>query len=162
MEVQPVDYGVMIAMLLAISLAAERIVAIAKNLIPGLAEAEPAAGADVPDGPRDRGRRLLVQAVAFGSCWVAAAFVTPNFNFFGTVSQAGLNLPTPLVAFLAMGGSAFWVQILGISSALKDLKKAQADLVRTAPAVAAAAGAAAAPPSNPLQNLHIANVPAAG
>lgn len=122
------DYGVMIATLLAISLAAERIVAVVKTMSPGWF-AEPAAaapGAPVPTAAQDRGRRLRVQAVAFAACWVAAASLNPGFEFFTLFTRGDLDLPTPLVALLAMGGSAFWSQVLGISSALKDLKQAQA------------------------------------
>jgi hypothetical protein len=129
MNPQAVDYGVVIAMILAISLAGERIVAIVKTMMPGWF-ADPAAAA--PDAPAptltaDRGRRLRVQAVAFAACWMAAASLTPGgFNLLGTLNLDNLELPTALVGLLAMGGSAFWSQVLGISSALKDLKNAEA------------------------------------
>lgn len=127
-----VDYGVMVATLLAISLAGERIVTIVKTPFPGWF-AETAAvvpGAPAPSLPQDRGRRLRVQAVAFGACWLAAASLS-GFRFLGTVDVAGITLAVPLVGLLATGGSAFWSQVLGITSALKDLKQAQASGART-------------------------------
>lgn len=128
-----IDYGVMIATLLAISLAGERIVAIVKTMFPTwFAEPSAQPGSSVPDRLEDRGRRLRVQAMAFGACWVAAASLS-NFDFAGRMEIAGLSLATPIVGFLAMGGSAFWSQVLGISSALKDLKQTEVKAARTEP-----------------------------
>ena len=135
-----VDYGVVIAMILAISLAGERIVAIVKTMMPGWF-ADPAAAASdapAPSPTADRGRRLRVQAVAFVACWAATASLTENFALLGTIPLDGLKLPTALVGLLAMGGSAFWAQVLGISSALKDLKEAEANARRGQPAQAPA------------------------
>lgn len=157
-----VDYGVVIAMILAISLAGERIVAIVKTMMPGWF-AEPAAVA--PDAPRpsitaDRGRRLRVQGVAFASCWLAAASLgADGFAFLGSLDMGGLALPTALVGLLAMGGSAFWAQLLGISSALKDLKSAEASSARAAATVAQAQAQQApapAPATVHLPNTEIA------
>lgn len=133
MQVDPTaaNYGLMIATLLAISLAGERIVVIVKTMFPTWF-AEPAATPGTPplSIKQDQGRRLRVQAVAFGSCWLAAASLN-NFDWFGQSDLSGLSLATPLVGLLAMGGSAFWTQVLGISSALKDLKTTQANNART-------------------------------
>jgi hypothetical protein len=123
-----VDYGVVIAMILAISLAGERIVAIVKTMMPGWF-ADPitsAPDAPAPSPTADRGRRLRVQAVAFAACWAAAASLMPGgFDLLGTLQMDALKLPTAVVGLLAMGGSAFWSQVLGISSAFKDLKNAE-------------------------------------
>ena len=129
MNPETVDYGVVIAMILAISMAGERIVAIVKTMMPGwfADPADAAPDAPAPSPTADRGRRLRVQAVAFVACWVAAASLMPGgFDLLGTLQMDALALPTAVVGLLAMGGSAFWTQVLGISSALKDLKNAEA------------------------------------
>lgn len=125
----PVDYAVVIATLLAISLAGERIVAIFKTMFPSwLAEPSATPGAAPVGIQEDKGRRLRVQAVAFVGCWVASATLLPGgFNLVGTLNVGGLELNVVVAGLLTMGGSAFWTQVLGISSALKDLKKAQAN-----------------------------------
>jgi hypothetical protein len=131
--VTTVDYGIVIAMILAISLTGERIVAIVKTMMPGwfADPADAAPNAPPPSPTRDRGRRLRVQAVAFVACWAAAATLAPGgFALLGTLKMDGLELPTALVGLLAMGGSAFWSLILGISSAFKDLKNAQVNAAR--------------------------------
>lgn len=113
-----------LALILAISLAGERIVEIVKTLAPGwFAAPDPAAPA--PTATEDRWRRLRVQGVAFAACWLATASLT-EFEYFGSLLLTPTrDLPVVLVALLSMGGSAFWAQIIGITSALKDLKQAQ-------------------------------------
>lgn len=154
-----VDYAVVVATLLAISLAGERIVTIVKTMLPKwFAEPSATPGTPPPSIKEDQGRRLRVQAVAFGACWLAAASLTPNFNFFGEVERGGLSLAAPLVGLLAMGGSAFWTQVLGISSALKDLKRAQA----TDAGGASAERALERAKTVRLQNTEIARLERAG
>ncbi|HEX6909479.1 MAG TPA: hypothetical protein VF142_03760 [Longimicrobium sp.] len=125
----PVDYAAVIATLLAISLAGERIVAVLKTMFPAWLAEPLATPGTAPVGIQDdKGRRLRVQAVAFLACWVASASLLPgDFNLVGTLHLGGLALNVVVVGLLTMGGSAFWTQVLGISSALKDLKKAQAN-----------------------------------
>lgn len=128
----PVDYAVVIATLLAISLAGERIVAIFKTMFPTwLAEPSATPGAAPVAIKDDQWRRLRVQAVAFIACWVASGtLATGGFSLMGDIPVGGLELHVLIAGLLTMGGSAFWTQVLGISSALKDLKTVQANQAR--------------------------------
>lgn len=123
-----------VATILAISLAGERIVAMVKAMAPRwFQENKPEAGVVAPTAVEDSGRKLRVQIVAFASCWAAAAaMVTPgDFLPFNAILLGGTDFPVVLVGLLAMGGSAFWTQVLGIASALKDLKQVEVAAKRT-------------------------------
>jgi hypothetical protein len=144
----PADLAAVAAVLLALSLTTERLVTVAKTMAPGWF-AEPPAGEDTEADPTaDRWRRLRVQTVAFASAWLTASFlVAPDAAGpmpWLTGSVEGIGLPVPLVALLASGGSAFWAQVVGYSSAVKD----NAQEVR---ASRDAANAAAVPTASPGQ-----------
>lgn len=117
-----------VATILAISLAGERIVVMVKAIAPRwFQENKPDSGLTPPTAVEDSGRKLRVQLVAFASCWAAAAAMVARGDFqpFGMLSLGQVDFPVVLVGLLAMGGSAFWTQVLGIASALKDLKQVE-------------------------------------
>ena len=137
----------MIALILAISLAAERLVAMLKNMLPWLRSSEnntlisnqlgggmSEAGMKGKMGIVDFGymRSQMVMALAFCASWFTAAFfaegdslITLN-KFFGSVPlQSGdkpLEIPVILLALLASGGSEFWKNLLGYTKAMRDIK----------------------------------------
>ncbi|HEX8394901.1 MAG TPA: hypothetical protein VF665_21325 [Longimicrobium sp.] len=136
------DAAAAVGVLIAISLAGERIVAIVKTLAPGWFKEPPVQpGTDKPSDTADRGRRMRVQTVAFASCMLAAMSLDAGFSPMGHVDIGGLQLPVVLVALLSMGGSAFWSQVLGITSVLKDLKTGQLASLRAESQPAKAPGA---------------------
>lgn len=111
------------ATLLAISLATERAVAILKTLLPEMFEAEKKTDAKEVDLPADRWRRLAVQAIAYLAAWATSAFLVRGMSWWDGLTQGSVldtGLPSALVALLASGGSAFWAQVVGYTSALKD------------------------------------------
>lgn len=121
----PSDLSATVAVLLAVSLATERLVAILKTLAPAWLAEKPAEAAEV-DPAADKGRRLRVQAIALICAWVTAAFlVEGGWDPLGTVALGRMDAPVWLVGLLASGGSAFWAQLVGWTGALKDLRRQQ-------------------------------------
>jgi len=119
--------------ILAISLAAERLVAIVKTLWPWLRkEQQDTATGEVL--PADRWRQLVVLAIAFACSWITAAFLAGGIpaGLTGMIAFPGLALPTSIAGLLATAGSAFWAPIVGYARAAKDLKT---EHVRTARAL---------------------------
>ena len=122
------SFGEFAAILSAITLCAERIVATAKSFFPRLAEE--ALGADgKPDRDADKRRRLGVQFIAFAASWVTTAFlaVGGSFDLFGTIAVGSAAearpLPVWLIALIATGGTALWSNAVAYTSALRDEKQ---------------------------------------
>jgi hypothetical protein len=115
------------AVLLAISLAAERLVTAVKAMIPWLAEeADEAKNPDgTTDRKKDRPRRVIVVLIAFLAAWLTTALAAGG-SFFGSITIAELSFPIPLVALLASGGSAWWTNIVAYASAAKDARANEA------------------------------------
>ena len=113
---------VVVAFLLALSLASERLVTIAKTAFPWLGD-EKVDPQQQPDPRADRTRRLTVQALAFGACYLTAA-VTTETRWPADVSKIGdYSMPLWGIALLTSGGSAFWSSILGYTKAAKDAQQ---------------------------------------
>jgi len=123
--------------LLALSLAVERAVTIAKGLWPWLAIETVTSGGET-DLVRDRWRRLAVQATAILCGWITAGFLvqpqrgdTPQltWNLLGFVQvgsgSGAFTLPVLIVGVLASGGSALWSNVVGYTKAVKDAKNAE-------------------------------------
>ncbi len=115
------DLSALAAVLLAVSLATERLVTILKTIIPQLADDNTSA----PDARPERMRRFLVQLLAFWCAWLTVAFLHESgFGLIGTIEIGPGNRPIPLVvlAILASGGSAFWNNVLGYTRAVKEIR----------------------------------------
>jgi hypothetical protein len=125
-------FGTFAAVILAISLAAERLVTILKTCFPSLAEEKTDDDGTV-DPEKDKWRRLGVWAIAFVAGCLTAAFLatdsaggTPvqGWNLFGDLPiSEGHTLPVVVVGFLASGGSALWANLVGFSKELKDAQR---------------------------------------
>lgn len=116
----PLDtVNALVGALLAISLASERVVTIAKTYWPSLATPRVSTGL-ILDLHADKPRMLAVQFISFAAslltCWGMYGFhwLIP----FG--STPSIEMPLPLLALLASSGSAFWSNVLGYTKALKD------------------------------------------
>jgi hypothetical protein len=119
------DLSAMLAVVLAVSLATERLVTIVKAALPRLAVEQRNQAGEV-DLAVDRTRRLTVQAVAFAGAWITSAFMAGegvlSWGAFGELVRAGtVAMPAPVLALLASGGSAFWTQVLQYTGAVKDI-----------------------------------------
>jgi hypothetical protein len=109
--------------MIAIGAAAERFVTIFKAIIPWLNE-EQKTSMETTDPKADSSRRKVVLLLAYIGAWLTASFLTESsgLNPMGYVKIGLLNIPASVVAFLSMGGSAFWSSILKYASAVKDIK----------------------------------------
>lgn len=133
----------LLAVLIALSVASERLVEILKNLIPWLRTGQTNA--------RMEARRKLALQLLAVLAGVATAFLAENV------------LPTPLqdyrhlvvLGLLASGGSGFWTSVLGYVTSVKNIKRKEAveTGVRAAATVAAIANGTVAHPAA-LQRLR--------
>jgi hypothetical protein len=127
----PIDaLNSIVAILLSISLAAERLVTIIKTLFPWLAVEKKAQAGEI-DVSGDKWRRFVVQLIAFVASWVTSAFLADGgFSPLGVLKfGSGVNIisvPVIVVGLLASGGSAFWNGLLGYTKAVKDVRTNQA------------------------------------
>lgn len=137
-----VDLSATVAMLLTLSLATERIVAIVKTAFPGWFAHEQQTDAGTVDRIADRWRRLRVQGVAFLGAWITAGALADggNFNLLGVVDLGTVTVPALMVALLASSGSAFWAQVLGYTSAIKDIANRQKGVIGSGAAATADGG----------------------
>jgi hypothetical protein len=141
-----------LAVVLAVSLATERLVAITKTVFPQLDDARPWSNEQM--------RRLVVQLVALLAAWVSAAlFVDGDLSLAQAlvhrIGTGGNGVPVPLVALLATGGSAFWSQVVQYSSSVKTIAAVRRD-VAVARHGATREGGAATPRNNDLGGLRAA------
>jgi hypothetical protein len=110
-----------IPLLLAISLASERLVTIIKTMIPWLAkETKTQAMEENLEG--DRARRLIVQAIAIGTSWLTVGLSFSHWKPWDTVSVGGSSYAVIALALLGSGGSALWNNLLGYTKAVKDVR----------------------------------------
>ncbi len=115
-----------VALLLSISLAGERLVTFLKTIVPWLAiEKKDSAGR--ADPKEDWKRSGMVQLLSFLASWVTAAFLAEGgFDLVGVLKVgSGTNatsIPILVVGLLSSGGSAFWSGVLGWVKAVKDTR----------------------------------------
>lgn len=104
-----------LGLLVALSIASERLVEILKGWLPSLNETK-------TDAQEESKRKAKLQILAVLS-GVATAFMAQSAIASGL--PAGLNTPLGLVVvgLMASGGSGFWNAILSYSLQVKDLKK---------------------------------------
>lgn len=139
------------AVLLAISLATERLVVIAKTVFPKLGEERPPAPGESAD-EADRMRRLSVLGVAYVCALATAWLVADGWTIEYGAGKRVISIFG--VALLASGGSAFWTQVVGFASAAKDVRKMESkrmhDELAPQPVVAVASSGGAATHIAPL------------
>jgi hypothetical protein len=118
------DITKLVSLILAVSIAGERLVTLIKTIFPSLVA--PPATAQTDSSTGGIAKKVTLMFLAFLCCWLTASFLH------GTFSQTPIDLgsigqiPVFLLGLLASGGSAFWTNILGYVSALKDLNNQKA------------------------------------
>jgi hypothetical protein len=119
----------LIATVLAVSLASERLVTVIKTALPRFLSEETGAGIRPPDPFTDRPRRLSVQLLAFVSSWLTAGFIAEGgVSILGwqplghVMVSASQSIPAWIIGVLGSGGSALWNNLLGYSKAAKDIR----------------------------------------
>lgn len=120
MTADPTGLGTIVALLVALSVASERLVEIIKGFIPYLER-------KLEEGSAEEGRRsAIIQIMAVGSgiftAWLASDYL-PKDVLGATLGDAWSILGLGL---LASGGSGFWNSVLTYVTKVKDIKKAEA------------------------------------
>ncbi len=126
------DITALSTLLVAIGLASERLVTIVKTFLPEHLAKERKSDKEVVDPVEDRMRRIGVLLIAYLAAWITTSFLASGgFDPFGEIvfgSENSTSIPVFLIAFLSMGGSAFWSNIIGYTSAIKDIRKQQKEI----------------------------------
>jgi hypothetical protein len=106
--------GVIVALLIGLSVASERLVGIIKGLIPFLNQ-------ENPDPTREGWRTSALQVLAVVAGITTALLARPLIP---TIVPGWDNIPALLaLGLLASGGSGFWNSIQGYVNQVKDIKK---------------------------------------
>jgi hypothetical protein len=116
----------LVAVVLAISLATERLVVVIRTpqTIFGLVPLGAWLNNENKEHPEQDGpRRLVMQLLSFLCAlftvgWLAAG----PWNPLASISLASQTVPLWLLAVLATGGSSFWKNVLGYTKAVRDIR----------------------------------------
>jgi len=105
-----IDLTQNITLILSVSVAGERLVALVKTIVPWLNK--PTDPITPTDDDTEKYRKIALMVIAFLCCWLTAYLlpVKPEFT------------STPLLGLLASGGSAFWTSLLGYTKAVSEIK----------------------------------------
>jgi len=118
------DLSVVVSLLVALSIASERLVSTIKGLIPFLNQ-------ENPDPIKEGRRGSILQTLAVISGIVTALLARPVVS--DIVPKAwNSNLGLLALGLLASGGSGFWNSIQGYVNQVKDIKKLQVEQVKKA------------------------------
>ncbi len=115
--------SILVPVLVVISLASERLIAIIKSVFPGLQEERKTPAGDI-DLQADRRRQLSVQVLAFVTSYISVALAFGKVSPIDGVAIGDVQYSVAALALLGSGGSAFWNNILGYTKAVKDIKTA--------------------------------------
>jgi hypothetical protein len=125
-----------VTLILALSVASERVVEIIKGIFPTLDEKK-------IDEAQEARRRMFLQILAVGSgiltAWLGSGYLPEE------IVTPGEPLKIVGLGLLASGGSGFWNSILDYFTGLKDLKNAQAEKAESNPKGAGGAAPASSP-----------------
>jgi hypothetical protein len=106
----------MVALLVTLSVASERLVEIVKGFLPFLGEEI------TTDAKKERARKATLQVLAVGAGIITALLAKPAL---GEAVPPGLQGSSGILALglLASGGSGFWNAILSYMLQVKEIKK---------------------------------------
>ncbi len=114
-----------IAFILGVSLASERLIELFKTLFPALAYQHSLTDENSENLTSEKSRRIVIQLISVLCGYLSVGLIYGEWS--GSHQfPGGQNINVFLLAILSSGGSVFWTQILGYSKALKDLKKLEA------------------------------------
>ncbi len=114
----------LVSIILAISLASERLVTFIKTLVPALNTPDPAPVP--PYSTQEKTRRFAVMILAFLTGWGAAILMGKDADPFGKLNVGSdalpIWIPYFIIGLMASGGSAFWAKILEYIKAVNEIK----------------------------------------
>ena len=116
----------LISIVLAVSLASERLVSILKTISPWLAGPQPPS-TPLPDSRMERVRKVVVMLISFFIGWLMSSYSDGEFKIFDSL-DIGINnfkIPYFIIGLMASGGSAFWTSILSYVKAVRDVSTQQ-------------------------------------
>ena len=118
----------LIAIVLAISLATERLVVAIRTPKNFLGFIPTGEWLNKEKAQEDDGlRRFFVQLVSFACATFTVGWLTPDVNEIwdplARITIANQSFPLLIIALLATGGSSFWKNILGYTKAVRDIRK---------------------------------------
>ena len=114
-----------VGLLIALSVASERLVEIVKGAIPPL-------NRENKDTRKEGWRRAVLQALAVVAGIVTAFLARPAIPAGVLPAEATGDWPIIALGLLASGGSGFWNSVLGYVGNVKDIKKLTADEMKKA------------------------------
>lgn len=110
-----------VALLIALSIASERLVEITKGCLPSLSKAKEDSA---EEGRRRAAIQLIAVAAGIATTFLAAPALPENTIPDNWLSKLAIGL-------LASGGSGFWNSIQGYVAQAKEVKKAEVEEVKT-------------------------------
>ena len=110
-----------IAIVLAVSLATERLVLILRTPFRKLNN-------EKKEADKDKGRRFSVQFLSLFCAVATTGFLSSgSWNIMDSIQISGgsnpVELPLLLIAILATGGSSLWKNFLGYTKAVRDIRR---------------------------------------
>ena len=124
----------LVALLAALSVAAERLVDIVKNWFPASLAEEQKDNEGKVDKKKEGLRKVKLQGLAIGAsiitvilAWPAIAGSVPGAPSGGWWTSVPGVLTIVAVGILVSGGSGFWNKIVGYVGAVRDVKKEDAE-----------------------------------
>lgn len=123
------DLTKLVTLILGISLSSDRLVTLLKSIFPQLA-APPASAGDEPANTwQEITKKVSLMVFAFFCSFITALLFPECKDGIFNMGILG-NVPAWFIGLLASAGSAFWTNILGYLSSLKDLKIQQAFAIK--------------------------------
>ncbi len=115
------DISKLISLVLATSVAGERLITLIKTFVPSIVSPP----GEIPDNSKiQKFRKISLMVLSYACCTLTAWLVGKlNPDNTPTNPDASWTLNFWFLGLLATGGSAFWTNLLGYVSAIKDVQK---------------------------------------
>lgn len=119
------DITKLVSLILGISVASDRLITIIKSIWPSLA-APAGSAAEGPKNNLEVFKKVFLIVISFLCCFATSELLSHNGVTFPVAAGALGSVPLWAIALMATGGSAFWTNLLGYFSALKDVTNLKA------------------------------------
>jgi len=119
------DITKLVSLILGISVSSDRLITLIKSLFPQLAAPAGSAAPGPPTGDERKNRVILI-ITSFICCLATTVLISLSGLKFPLSDESWNPILIGIIALMATGGSAFWTNILGYLSALKDVTNVKA------------------------------------